>query len=228
MDGRVLVVDGEPTTRRAVDLALRGEGLLVEATGDGEAALVLGTTGRFDLVLCDLLAPGLGGLEGCRRLRRGSDVPLFIVTARASEADRVLGLEAGADDYLAKPFSMAELISRVRAILRRRRLDLRPRRDVLRVGELEVDLTAHRVLLEGRHVDLTPTEFRLLVFLARDPGRAFTACEILRELWRSDYVGDHGACKAHISNLRHKLEADPSCPRWVVTVRGVGYTLAAG
>jgi DNA-binding response OmpR family regulator len=228
MDGRILVVDPEPATLAAVDAALRGEGLTVEATGDGRAALALGPSGGFDLVVFDLLAPGFGGLEGCRRLRCDSDVPLFIVSARASEADRVLGLEAGADDYLAKPFSMAELVSRVRAILRRRRLDLRPRRELLVVGDLEIDLAAHRVRLDGRSVDLTPTEFRLLLFLATDPGRAFSACEILRHLWHSEFVGDHGACKAHISNLRHKVEDDPARPRRVVTVRGVGYALATG
>jgi two-component system response regulator RegX3 len=205
--------------------ALRGEGLAVEASEDGATVLEQARSGRFALLVLDIVLPGLGGLEGCRRIRDASDVPIVIVTARNSEADRVLGLEAGADDYVCEPFSIAELISRVRAILRRRQLDLQPRRTTRRIGDLAIDFASYEVTLGGRPVSLTPSEFRLLAFLSEDPGRAFSPREILSHLWRSRYVGDDGACKAHISNLRHKIEADPAHPTRVVTVRGVGYAL---
>jgi DNA-binding response OmpR family regulator len=227
MCGRVLIVDEEPAVRDTLAEALRREGLAVDATADGRLALERATSGRYELVIVDIAAAGLGGVEGCRRIRHESDVPLLIATARDSEADRVLGLEAGADDYVGKPVSLPEMISRVRAILRRRRLDLRPGRDVLRVGDVEIDPVRHRVRVAGRCVHLTPTEFRLLSFLAEEPGRPFTAREILRHLWETDYVGRAGACKAHVSNLRQKIEADPVAPARIVTVPGAGYALEA-
>jgi two-component system response regulator RegX3 len=225
MTGNVLVA----RSRAGCPLAdaLRGEGLTVEASDDGATVLEHARSGRFALLVVDIVFPGLGGLEGCRRIRDESDVPIVIVTARNSEADRVLGLEAGADDYVCEPFSIAELISRVRAILRRRQLDLQPRRPGRRVGELVIDFATYDVTLGGEPVCLTPSEFRLLAFLSEEPGRAFSPHEILSHLWRSRYVGEYGACKAHISNLRHKIEADPGHPSRVVTVRGVGYALQA-
>jgi two-component system, OmpR family, response regulator RegX3 len=225
MTGRVLLVEHEEAIRDTLGDALRSEGLVVEARADGELALNHARTGRFDLVIVDIVAPGLGGLETCRRIRFESDVPILIVTARHSVADRVLGLEAGADDYVGKPFSLAELISRVRAILRRRQLDLRPDRPIRRVGDVVIDFAWHRVLVAGEAVSLTPTEFRLLALLAHEPGRAFTPHQILRHLWQSDYVGHDSACKAHISNLRQKIDRDPGGPQRIVTVRGVGYSL---
>jgi DNA-binding response OmpR family regulator len=225
MTGRVLIAEQDSETRDGLLSALRREGLSAEGTADGHVALDEVRNGSYELVILDILVPGLGGLEGCRRIRFESDVPLVIVTARDSEADRVLGLEAGADDYIGKPFSLAELLSRVRALLRRRQLDRGPARSVLRAGDLEIDLVLHRVRLDGRPVQVTPTEFRLLAFLAQTPGRAYSAQTILQHLWQTDYVGAAGACKAHISNLRQKIERDRSEPRRLVTVPGAGYAL---
>jgi len=225
MRGRVLVADADGSTCDDLLGALAAEGLAVERTAAGETAIDLVRAHHFDLVIGDPAAPGMGGLEGCRRLRFESDVVLLILTARDSEADRVLGLEAGADDYVGKPYSLAEVISRVRALLRRRQLDVGPMQSLLRVGDLEIDLVRHRVLLAGSVVAVTPTEFRLLALLARAPGRAFSAQAILRYLWETDYVGEGSACKAHICNLRHKLEADSAHPQRLVTVPGAGYAL---
>jgi|SRR5215207_4459992 len=228
MTGSVLVVEHEPAVRDAIGDALRREGLAVEGTNDGQAALDRARAEAFALVILDVDAPGGFGVEACRQIRSTSDVPLIVMSARDSDADRVIGLEAGADDYVGMPFSMAELVSRVRALLRRRLLDSKPATVVQRVGDLEIDALRHRVTVGGTQVSLTPTEFRLLALLATHPGRAFTAEEILHHLWRSDFIGRGGACKAHISNLRRKIEADPSQPRRIVTVRGVGYALAPG
>jgi DNA-binding response OmpR family regulator len=226
MTGRVLVAVPEPPVRDAIASALGREGLAVEASSDGGAALERARMERFAMVILDLDGPAGRGIERCRQLRSSSDVPLVVLSARDSAADRVFGLEAGADDYVGKPFAMAELVSRVRALLRRRQLDAQPPTAIRRVGDVEIDTVRHRVTVAGTAVDLTPTEFRLLALLATQPGRAFSANEILHHLWNCDYVGPAGACKAHISNLRRKVEDDPAQPRRVVTVRGAGYTLA--
>jgi DNA-binding response OmpR family regulator len=227
LTGRVLLVERDEAVARAVGGALRERGLTVEDTDDGELALDRAVTGHFELMIFDVTVPGFLGLEGCRRIRAVSDVPMLIVSARDSELDRVLGLEAGADDYVGKPFSMAELVSRVRAILRRRQLDLERRTTILRVGDIEIDLASQRVVLADRAVSLTPMEFQLLALLAQEPGSVFRPREILRQLWQSEYVVQHGACKTHIANLRHKIERDASTPKRIVTVRGVGYMLRA-
>jgi two-component system response regulator RegX3 len=222
---RILLVDDEEAIRDAVGYALRGEGFAVEEAADGEAALQRAAAGGFDLVILDVMLPGLSGFESCRRIRADSDVPILILTARASEGDRVLGLESGADDYVAKPFSMAELLSRVRAILRRRHLDLRSPLPVRHIGDIEIDLARHRVRVGGEPAALTPSEFAVLALLAQEPGRVFTRREIMRHLWQSEHVGEERVCDAHVSNLRHKIERDPTSPERVVTVRGVGYAL---
>jgi DNA-binding response OmpR family regulator len=225
MHGRVLVLDADARARSTLVAALLAEGLAVEGSANGEAVLGALRGGHYELAIVDIVAPGLRGLEGCRQIRFESDVPLLIVTARDTEADRVLGLEAGADDYLGKPFSLAELISRVRAILRRRQLDMGLLRSRLRVGEIEIDLTRQRVTVCGDEVTLTPTEFRLLVLLAQTPGHAYSARAILRHLWQTDFVGDANACKAHVFNLRRKIEADGRAPTRLVTIPGAGYAL---
>jgi two-component system, OmpR family, response regulator RegX3 len=223
---RILVVDDEPAISDAVAYALEGEGYEVESRGDGEAALEAALSGPFDLVILDLLLPKLSGTEVCRRLRSESDVPILMLTAKDAEVDRVLGLEAGADDYVTKPFSIAELISRVRAILRRRELDRAGRGLALkRVGSLTLDLGRHKVTLDGSDVQLTPSEFRLLALLAEEPERVYSRREIMQHLWESTYVGDERACDIHISNLRRKLEREPDDPQRILTVRGVGYRL---
>jgi two-component system, OmpR family, response regulator RegX3 len=220
---RILVVDDEAAILEAVAYALRGEGFDVDALEDGEAALDAALTNGYDLLILDLMLPKLSGLEVCRRIRDRSDVPILILTARDSEGDRVLGLESGADDYVSKPFSMAELLSRVRAILRRRALDRLPGEK--RVGGIRIDLERYSVEVDGRPVDLTQSEFRLLALLAGAPGRTLTRDEIMRHLWRSTYTGDRRACDTHVSNLRRKIERDPSRPERIVAVRGVGYRL---
>jgi two-component system response regulator RegX3 len=224
---RVLLVDDEPAIRDAVEYALRNEGFEVDPVGDGEAALEAALRKEHDVVVLDLMLPGMSGTEVCRRLRAESAVPIVMLTARGAELDRVLGLEIGADDYVTKPFSMAELIGRIRAILRRRDLDRSGPGGTLRVGSLELDPLRHEARVGGEVKRLTPSEFRLLLLLAKDPGRVFSRREIMQHLWDSDYVGDQRACDIHISNLRHKLEPDPANPERIVTVRGVGYRLVA-
>ncbi len=224
---RILVVDDEDAIRDAVGFALRSQGFEVGECADGESAIDELSANGYDVLVLDQMLPRLSGLEVCRRVRTSSDIPIIILTARDAEVDRVLGLEAGADDYVTKPFSMAELVSRVRAILRRRELDRTTASDLLRVGALELDRMRHEARLGGTAVELTPSEFRLLTLLAQDPERAFSRREIMQHLWNSDYVGDQRAADIHVSNLRRKLERDPHNPQRLVTVRGVGYKLLA-
>ena len=226
MSERILVVDDEPAIVDAVAYALEGEGYEVASRTDGEEALSAALDEAFDLVVLDLMLPRLSGTEVCRRLRAESDVPIVMLTAKDAEVDRVLGLEIGADDYVTKPFSIAELVSRVRALLRRRELDRAGRGYAFkRVGSLTLDLTRHKVSLGGSEVQLTPSEFRLLALLAEEPERAYSRREIMQHLWESSYVGDERACDIHISNLRRKLEDAPDEPQRVLTVRGIGYKL---
>jgi two-component system response regulator RegX3 len=224
---KLLVIDDEPALRDTLAYALRQEGFEVELRADGNSGLDAALANGFDLVILDLMLPGLPGAEVCRRLRAESPIPIVMLTARGAEVDRVVGLEIGADDYVTKPFSMAELVGRVRAILRRRELDRKGAGSIRRVGALELDSVRHQVRVEGELISLTPSEFRLLDLLAGEPERVFSRKELMQHLWDSSYVGDQRACDIHISNLRRKLEPDPADPRRIVTVRGVGYKLAA-
>jgi two-component system response regulator RegX3 len=224
---RILVVDDEPAIRDAVGYTLRTEGFDVDVVADGERALEAALGSSYDVVVLDLMLPRMSGTEVCRRVRAESAVPIIMLTARGSELDRVLGLEVGADDYVTKPFSMAELVGRIRAILRRRELDQSSRGGKLRVGTLELDPMRHQATIAGDPKRLTPSEFKLLLLLAEQPERVFSRREIMQHLWDSEYVGDQRACDIHISNLRQKLEEDPANPERIVTVRGVGYKLAA-
>ncbi len=224
---RVLVVDDEPIVTEVVERYLVREGYQVMVAADGETALDRALAEPFDVVVLDLMLPRLSGTEVCRRLRAESDVPILMLTARDAEVDTVVGLEVGADDYVTKPFSLAELVSRVRAQLRRRDLDRAAEADVrLRVGDLTVDLARHDVKVGERRAFLTGSEFRLLALLAREPDRVFGRREIMQHLWQSSYVGDQRACDIHISNIRQKVERDASNPLRLLTVRGVGYKLA--
>jgi two-component system, OmpR family, response regulator RegX3 len=224
---RVLVVDDEPAIRDAISYALRAEGFDVELADDGEKGLEAALEGRHDVVVLDLMLPGMPGMEVCRRIRAESPIPIIMLTAKGAEVDRVLGLEIGADDYVTKPFSMAELVGRIRATLRRRELDRSGTPQKLRVGSLELDPLRHEARVEGEPKRLTPSEFKLLLLLAEQPERVFSRREIMQHLWDSEYVGDQRACDIHISNLRQKLERDPGRPERIVTIRGVGYKLAA-
>jgi two-component system response regulator RegX3 len=221
---RILVVEDEVAIADAIRFGLANEGYRVDVLHDGQAAADA-DHGAFDLVLLDLNLPRVPGYEVCRRIRERSVVPIIMLTARTGEADRVLGLELGADDYVAKPFSMPELVGRVRANLRRRDLDRGEAGAERRVGDLRLDLVEREVTVAGRGVELTPSEFRLLAFLAERPGRAVSRRDILERIWRSEFVADDRLCDTHVKNVRRKIEDDPSRPRRLVTVRGVGYML---
>jgi two-component system response regulator RegX3 len=221
----VLVVDDEEAIRDALTYSLRAEGLDVASRADGAGALEAVESEPFDLVVLDIMLGDVSGVEVCRRMRAHTDVPILMLTARDDEIDVVLGFEAGADDYVTKPFSMRELVSRARAILRRRELD-RGRADRTRTaGDVEIDLLRHQVHVDGRLVRLTPTEHRLLALLAGE-DRAFTRRELLEHVWETTFVPDERSCDVHVANIRRKLEDDPQSPRRLLTVRGVGYRLA--
>jgi two-component system response regulator RegX3 len=226
VSARILVADDEPDIVGPLEYALRTEGFDVESVGDGESALARALGEPFDLVVLDVMMPRLSGVEVCRRLRAESAVPVLMLTAKDAEVDRVLGLELGADDYVTKPFSMAELVSRVRAILRRRELDRGESGSAaVRVGGVNLDFARHQVTADGRSVQLTRSEFRILALLAEAPEQVFSRRQIMEHLWESPYVGDERACDVHISKLRRKLERDPAHPERIVTVREIGYKL---
>lgn len=219
-------MDDEPHIVELVRYNLVQEGFDVTTAGDGETALAKARDGRPDLVVLDLMLPGLDGLEVCRRLRRESSVPIIMLTAKGSELERVVGLELGADDYVAKPFSPRELVARVRAVLRRRAREVAPPSEgPVQVGDLSLDPATREVTLRGRHVDLTAREFDLLRLLMRNPSRVFTREFLLEHLWGYDFAGTTRTVDMHISRLREKIEETPADPTYIVTVRGVGYKL---
>jgi DNA-binding response OmpR family regulator len=220
----ILFADDELTIREAVAYALRVEGVKVKTYDTGGGALDAARDRPFDLVILDVMLPDISGLEVCRRLRSSSSVPVMLLTARDTEADLVLGFEAGADDYIKKPFSMTELVIRVRAILRRQELDRSNGQRIVSVGDLSIDLARHEVRVNGDHVRLTPTEVRLLTLLATE-DRAYSRREILEHVWETVFVPDERSCDVHVANLRRKIEDDPARPKRVLTVRGVGYRL---
>jgi DNA-binding response OmpR family regulator len=222
----ILLVDDDPGVLDVVAFRLRREGFYVDEERDGEAALAAARERSYDIVILDVMLPGLSGTDVCRALRAESDVPIVMLTARDAEIDRVLGLELGADDYVTKPFSTAELLSRVRAILRRRKLDRATGAATVRkLGGLQIDLGRHEVLVDGERVHLTLSEFKVLSLLAEQPDAVVSRRELMQHLWASDHVGDEHACEVHISNLRRKIERDPTQPERLVTVRGSGYKL---
>ena len=222
---RILLVEDEPALADAVGYALRADGHEVETVDDGEQALAAVAADEFDALVLDVMLPGVSGIEVCRKLRSGSAVPILMLTARDAEVDRVVGLEAGADDYITKPFSMNELLARVRAILRRRELDAAEAHPTRAVGGLVLDLERYDASVEGEPVQLTPSELKLLSLLAREPGRVYSRREIMQHLWDSDYIGDARAADLHVSNIRRKIERDPDNPQRLLTVRGAGYKL---
>jgi two-component system, OmpR family, response regulator RegX3 len=226
MSSSILVVDDDPGVLDVVSFMLRREGFDVDEERDGGAALEAARTKNYDIVILDIMLPGVSGTDICRELRSESDVPILMLTARDAEIDRVLGLELGADDYVTKPFSTAELLSRVRAILRRRELDRATGGATLRsLGGLQIDLSRHEVRVDGDRVHLTLSEFKVLALLAEQPDAVVSRKELMQHLWASEHVGDEHACEVHISNLRRKIERDPSQPQRLVTVRGMGYKL---
>ncbi|HEM61694.1 MAG TPA: response regulator transcription factor [Chloroflexi bacterium] len=218
----ILVVDDEPKiVRQARDYLERGGFRVIEAA-DGKTALVRARSERPDLIVLDLNLPQMDGLDVCRALRKESEVPIIMLTARVDETDRLIGLELGADDYITKPFSPRELVARVRAVLRRVQGGVH-QPGLVRVGDLEIDLEGHRVTRAGEAIHLTRSEFNLLATLAQHPGQTFTRAQLLDRLYGVAYDGFDRSVDAHIKNLRRKLEADPAEPRFVLTVYGVGY-----
>jgi two-component system, OmpR family, alkaline phosphatase synthesis response regulator PhoP len=227
MNGTILVVDDEPQiTRLAQDYLVR-DGFRVLVAGDGNAALALARREQPDLVVLDLNLPGIDGLEVCRTLRRLSDVPIVMLTARAEETDRLIGLELGADDYITKPFSPRELVARVRAVLRRARGEVR-QPQVLHAGPLEIDLEGHSVRRDGEPLPLTRSEFSLLAVLAQNPGAVFSREQLLERIHGVAYDGFDRSVDSHIKNLRRKIEVDPLNPELILTVYGIGYRFAEG
>lgn len=221
---RILTVEDDERIRTAVKLALEAEGWQVEEAAAGEAALEQFEHNPSDVVLIDIMLPDIDGFEVCRAIRRTSDVPIVMVTARDDTHDVVAGLEAGADDYLTKPFAPKELSARIRALLRRARAS-EPGSPHLRFGDLEIIPDEGVVRRNGQEVHLTKTEFRLLVELASTPGRVFSREVLLERVWGYDYFGDGRLVDVHVRRLRTKVENDPGNPRHVVTVRGLGYKL---
>ena len=222
---RVLLVEDERTIRDAVTAYLEREGYWVTAVGDGAEALEQASRKAFDLVVLDLNLPKVPGEEVCRRIRDVSDVHIIMITAKGAEEERIRGFEIGADDYIVKPFSPRELTARVRALIRRAHAESDPQRDRMDFGDLVIDLRAHRVHLGGVEVELTASEYKLLVTLARYPGRVYPRMELVEKVLGYDFEGYERAIDSHIKNLRAKLDDDPREPRFIQTVTGVGYRL---
>ncbi len=225
MNELILVVEDEPKIAKLARDYLEGSGYKVLVVTDGQDALATRRQERPDLVVLDLNLPGMDGLDVCRAMRRESDVPIIMLTARSEETDRLIGLELGADDYITKPFSPRELVARVRAVLRRVGGGIR-QPGLIRIADLEIDLQGHRVIRAGEAIDLSRTEFNLLATLAQNPGQTFTRAQLLNRLHGVAYEGYDRSIDAHIKNLRRKLEIDVSQPRYVQTVYGVGYRFA--
>jgi len=229
--GRILVADDEPSLRESVGYALAQDGFDVDVARDGDeaAAKVAGEFVPYDLLILDIMMPGPSGLDICREVRSRSAVPIILLTAKDAEVDKVVGLEVGADDYVTKPFSVRELLGRVRAQLRRRELDRGPLNQAVRIeaGPVSIDLVRHVAMVREVPINLTRSEFQLLRLLVSRPGEVFARRQIMEELWQTEFDGDERACDVHISNLRQKVERDPQRPELVVTVRGVGYKFEA-
>jgi DNA-binding response OmpR family regulator len=236
MDDKVLVVEDEPTLLETLEYNLARQGYQVACASDGLTALEVARRERPDVVVLDVMLPGIDGFEVCRILRREMSMPILMLTARADEVDKIVGLEVGADDYLTKPFSMRELMARVKALLRRVRLireelaaedeklaGLEARGDALIFGDLSLDLTRREVLREGEPLHLKPKEYELLLYLARNRGIVLSRDLLLERVWGWDYDGGTRTVDVHMRWLREKIEPDPANPTRIVTVRGIGY-----
>lgn len=230
MPARILVVEDDPTLQETLAYNLERQGYAVSTTGDGHAALGLAEQTKPDLVVLDVMLPNLDGFEVCRILRKKSNVPILMLTARDDEIDRVLGLEMGADDYLTKPFSMREFMARVKAQLRRVRFDKEDSQDQLTLGgdmfkfnNLEIDNQRYEARIDGQPLNLKPKEFELLLFLAKHRGQVLSRELIMDRVWGWDFTGGSRTVDVHIRWLRQKIELDPAAPTRIVTVRGAGY-----
>ncbi|MEY4455681.1 MAG: response regulator [Candidatus Nanopelagicaceae bacterium] len=224
---KILIVEDEKSFSEPLSFLLGKEGYVVEVAADGNEALIKFEKGGADLVLLDLMLPGMPGTEVCRQIRTTSNVPIIMLTAKDDEVDKVVGLELGADDYVTKPYSARELLARIRAVLRRggdstAELDGGP---LVQVGEIKLDVDRHIVTFKGENIALPLKEFELLEFLMRNAGRVLTRIQIIDRIWGNDYVGDTKTLDVHIKRLRSKLEADPANPELIQTVRGLGYKM---
>lgn len=220
---KILVVDDEPTLVATLKYNLERENYHVSTASDGEGALAAARSGRPDLIVLDLMLPGLDGLEVCRILRREMSVPILMLTARDTEVDKVVGLEVGADDYVTKPFSMRELVARVRALLRRSEAAAVAEAEVLTAGDLTIDLRRREASRNEAPLPLKPKEFDLLCFFLRNRGKAFSRAQLLSQIWGYEFAGDTRTVDVHVRWLRQKIEDDPGTPTRLITVRGVGY-----
>ena len=219
----VLVVDDEPSFREALTVGLRREGFEVRTAADGRAALAEISESEPDLVLLDVMLPGMSGLDVCREIRKQSRVPLIMVTARGEEIDAVVGLEVGADDYVAKPYRMRELVARMRAVLRRAEGQPTEPHACLTEGDVVLDIDRHELRVRGELVRLALKEFELLAYLLARAGRVVTRDSLMQHVWGYDYVGDTKTIDVHVKRLRAKIEDDPSKPQRITTIRGLGY-----
>lgn len=224
---RVLVVEDEESFSDALSFMLRREGYEVGVAADGAAALDEFDRHGADLVLLDLMLPGISGTEVCRTLRQRSTVPIIMVTAKDGEVDKVVGLELGADDYVTKPFSSRELVARIRAVLRRRGEPEEMLPSILEAGPVRIDVDRHVVAVRGETIAMPLKEFDLLELLVRNAGRVLTRGQIIDRVWGSDYVGDTKTLDVHVKRLRAKIEEDPRNPTLILTVRGLGYKFEA-
>ena len=232
MAKKILIIDDEPLIVESVSYNLKQEGYEPSSAPDGEAGLQLALSRDFDLILLDLMLPKMNGLEICRTIRQQSEVPIIMLTAKEGEIDRVLGLELGADDYVTKPFSMRELLARIKTVLKRagaagsnegnNHETAEPPKKLI-IDDLEIDLMGHEVAVRGKQVNLSSKEFELLRILAGHPGQVLTREQLLNLVWGNDFYGDNRTVDVHIRWLREKLETDPGEPRFILTVRGVGY-----
>ena len=223
---RILVVEDEETLAEAISFLLSKEGLDVAVAATGPEAIEIFDKSGADLILLDLMLPGLSGTEVCRQIRTKSSVPIIMLTAKDSEIDKVVGLELGADDYVTKPYSSRELIARIRAVLRRGEIqDAGGDESTLEVGPVRMDTDRHIITVNGEQVAIPLKEFELLEYLMRNAGRVLTRVQLIDRVWGSDYVGDTKTLDVHIKRLRAKIEKDPANPEFIQTVRGMGYKM---
>jgi two-component system OmpR family response regulator len=227
-DSKLLVVEDDSNLLETLKYNLRKEGYDVVTASDGEQAIEVARREKPNLLILDIMLPKINGFEVCRILRKEMTVPILMLTAKADETDKIVGLEIGADDYMTKPFSMRELLARVRAMLRRTKMAEMPpagEPSSLKIGTLEVDISRHRASLAGTVLELSPKEFDLLAFLAKNRGLVFSREQLLEKVWGYDYAGGTRTVDVHIRWLRQKIEVDPAQPKYLVTVRGTGYKL---
>ena len=225
---KILVVDDERVLVKGIKFNLESEGYQVEVGYDGEQAVELARSGAFDLIILDLMMPKIDGLQACMRIREFSNVPVIMLTARSEDADKIIGFECGADDYITKPFNILELKARVRALLRRAGMSHQKEAGRLTIGHITLDADARAAWKEGKSVDLTAKEFDLMELLMRNPGRVYSRENLLNVVWGYEYAGDYRTVDVHVRRLREKLELDPANPRYILTKWGVGYYLKNG